>query len=751
MAALLFAVLSGCAAGDGKAHGAGDAPPPLVVATDPVTGQEIITTSKEAYGDPGFFSEAFQRETVFSGNTSARLTNTADAGQTGFVDTGDINAGPDVARGPDGNFFSEINQASPIIRPLESARIQGAAWQPRYASTPSVTLNYDGEELTQVIQNILGGILGQNFIIGESVQGRVTFKSNTRFTRAQLVQVLADILARNGYAMQYLNGVYQVGLPEELERLAQTRSRSGLGGDELTTIPIERGDPEAIASLLTALAPPSVQVASVPDTNKIVLRGDSTQFASVEDLVRTLIDTGVARQEVAILPLRQNDPTVVAEELNALYADRGISGVTIIPLSTRQGLLVAANTDAALDEVRRLARGLDVDRRDSVSLRVIQLTHGRATEVAEQIASVFGAGITSPRDTTEAANESAILAVAAERGSSSAAEATGIRAPSTFRGQDDAPAAAPAATQSRAAGDPTLPSGEGLSVVADPRNNAVLIRSTYKEFQRIRKVVKALDIPLAQVVIEATIVEVDISDELSYGVQTFLDGAGFSIRSSRGGTSASDPGGQGLAAIIRDTTGGGTDIQAVITALQSVTNVRVISSPYVTVVDGATSRLSVGDQIPFVTASQSSSSDGNVVVTQEIETVDVGVILDVTPTIRPDNSVLLDIAQTVSAARRENTAAGENPVISQRSVNSQVNVDSGFTVLLGGLISERTDTSEGGVPVLRKVPLLGGLFNQKSNLQSRSELLIMITPRVVRNSHGLSGLTEQIRWATSTD
>jgi general secretion pathway protein D len=190
---------------------------------------------------------------------------------------------------------------------------------------------------------------------------------------------------------------------------------------------------------------------------------------------------------------------------------------------------------------------------------------------------------------------------------------------------------------------------------------------------------------------------------------------------------------------------GDTTIQAVVTALQSVTNVRVISSPYLTVVDGATSRLNVGDQIPFVIASQTSQSGGQVTVTQEIETRDIGVILSVTPRISPNNAVLLEIEQEVSSARVAETVAGANPIVSQRRVQSQIVVQSGGTVLLGGLIQERTDTGESGVPVLRRIPGLGELFNRTDNTQARSELLILITPRVVRNANALDDLTRTLR------
>lgn len=737
---VLLCVLTACAAGP-----RGDAPPTaLVVAYDPVTGEEVITTAREAY-KPGLFSVEVRRETSFSGNSRARLTNHEDNEPSGFIDASSINRGAFPGSGPDDGFEGEIGRTEAVIEPLDSQPMEGAVWQPRYSDRPTVRLNYENEELTQVVQNILGGILGQNFIIGEGVIGTVTFRSNTRFARAQLVQILADILARQGYVMRYFNGIYYVATPQEIDQLTAARARTGLAGDEVRSIEVP-GDAAALASTLSLLVPPSIQIAGGGD-GQLLVRGDPSQFASLEQLVRTLVDTGVASQKVAIIPLRENDPVRVANELSRLYESRGIGGVTAIPLENRQGILVAANSDATLREVRGVVQALDVDRRDRSSLRVIQLTHSRAEDVATQIAQLFGAGVDVAAAAQTADNGSAVLQSAAALGSQSAAEASGVRAPTTIRANGGTGQAGTNGSATGAA--PADTSSAGISVVADNRNNAVLVRSTYAEFVRIQQVVRALDTPVAQVVIEATIVEVEINDELQLGVQAFLEGNGFSVRSSSGSGGVGDPGGSGFAATFSKSFGG-SDVSAVVAALQGVSDVRVISSPYVTVTDGSPASLSVGQQIPFTTTSQSSSNDGTVVVTQEIETRDVGVILNVTPRIRPDNSVLLDIAQTVSSVGQVTGAAGTNPTISQRSVASQVTIDSGRTVLLGGLIAERSDKSEGGVPVVRDIPVVGGLFRQRFDNQNRSEVLVMITPRVVRNGDALTNLTEQIRWAATS-
>ncbi|MEP3669770.1 MAG: type II and III secretion system protein, partial [Roseibium sp.] len=183
----------------------------------------------------------------------------------------------------------------------------------------------------------------------------------------------------------------------------------------------------------------------------------------------------------------------------------------------------------------------------------------------------------------------------------------------------------------------------------------------------------------------------------------------------------------------------------VLEALQTVTDLEIISSPYLTVLDGRAARLSVGDQIPYLVQSTNASETGTTTTTNEIEVRDVGIILQVTPNIRADNSVLLNVQQEVSSAQQ--TGAGEDltPVISQRTINSDIVVQSGKTVLLGGLIQSRSEKVTSGVPVISKVPVVGNLFKQTDDVLDRTELLVMITPRVVRRSLQLDSITRLLK------
>lgn len=718
------------------------------------TEKEVITTEQEG---SDFFSTENLRQTYFSGDIDARLALPNNRGPLGGLNAAALNT---PSRGGAASEFQiAISSDDIYVEPLRSQQIIGGQWQPQTSNSRTVSLSYNNEPLVDVARDILGGILGVNYILSENIEGNVTFRSEQRFSQAELLQVLSDIMARNGYLIQYFNTVYHIGPPEELNTLTGLRRSTSLDGDQTHVIELQTSAPENIAEITAALIPPGNTVSAVPDSNRLVVYGDPNQFRSIEDLVRSLVGNGGSQNILAIFPLRRSAPETVAEQMSAVYEARNLGDAIFLPLVQRQGILVVAGDQKTVNDARRIARALDSDTRDLPKLRVIPLSYLNAQDVAAQMAEVFGISTnTQPIQPPQGDEFSSDVIRAAVDAASSGQSARGttdnsgdsIPTPRFLRGSEDT-----ANTSQDNSGNEisatnaqeTTVIAAQVSIAADERNNALLVRSSFEDFKRISAAVAVLDVPLAQVVIEATIVEVALNDSLQYGVQLFLEQDGNLFRTSTG-EAAADPGGAGFTAVLTQPFEGGTNnVQAVLTALQSVSDVKVISSPYVTVVDGATSRLTVGDQIPFVTASQTSSSDGTVTVTQEVDTRDVGVILEVTPNIAPDNSVVLDITQEVSSAAVQATNADEtNPTVSTRSVQSQITVISGSTVLLGGLIQERSDISEDGVPVLRRIPVLGEAFKQRSDIQRRSELLVLITPRVIRNNTQLTQLTNQLKW-----
>ncbi len=654
-----------------------------------------------------------------------------------------LNEGDDkpVISGPDGNLADET----------------GVPGGRRFKPGEKVTLKFDNEPLSKVIERILGGILRVNYVAPPDIKGSVTFKTEKPIPADQVLMVLRDLLARNKLAIRHINNVYHIGTPDQLNELQSTSESSQLEDATTKVIQIPNGRAKEFARVISSLVPASTQVSAIEATNSIVVKGRPEDFDSVRSLIDTLVQTGVVDQRIAILPLREAAPEQVAEQIMKVYSAFGTTPVMVIPLESRQALLVAANSNATINNIRGLVRQLDVNLTEKMELRVIQLTNLNAKEVAEEMSKLFGgdvAAVQNPEDAAEATKSN--VAAAAKDLANQGVDAR-MGADQEAKTEEASSDPKDGVNYDPAAADPNAspnltsinPGSDGISIVANERSNSLLIRSSFKDFKRIKEVVSALDIPAGQVVIEATILEVTINDRLRYGVQMFLKSKGLSLRSAEL-VAPADPGNAGFTGVFSEKYGG-VNIGGVVDALKSVTTVKIVSSPYLTVTNNKEARLAVGDQIPYTTTSQTSNSGGAVTVTQEVDKRDTGIILKVTPQIRPDNSVTLEISQEVSTPREEATgdSKGTNPIISQRSIESQITVDSGATALLGGLIQDRMNKTKNGVPVLGDMPGLGVLFSQTNTTQSRTELVVLITPRVVRRSNQLEYLTEQLRWQTS--
>jgi general secretion pathway protein D len=296
-----------------------------------------------------------------------------------------------------------------------------------------------------------------------------------------------------------------------------------------------------------------------------------------------------------------------------------------------------------------------------------------------------------------------------------------------------------------------------VRVMADELNNSVLVWGTPAEYERIEAALKKLDLPPTQVLIEASIVEVTLNDTLRYGLQWAFSGdvgnKGYSGTGSVLGTSDT-PGSSGFADTggLAATLGSGFNytvknslgnIKAVLTALSGKTNVKVVASPTVMVLDNHTAGIMVGTQQPYSAGSTTSTTTGT---TFNIQYKDTGVILQVTPSVNSGNIVTMNVDQTVSALGGNVTVGNSsNPSFSQRQISSRVAVRSGESIVMGGLIQERSTNARSGIPILHDLPVVGNLFGQTSNVGDRTELLVVITPRVVRTDIDVRVVSDDLR------
>lgn len=284
------------------------------------------------------------------------------------------------------------------------------------------------------------------------------------------------------------------------------------------------------------------------------------------------------------------------------------------------------------------------------------------------------------------------------------------------------------------------PGSRGLRVAADDSRNALIVMGTRNEHEQIASLLSELDSSARQVLLEATIAEVTLNDELSVGTRWFFERGNWDFRFSDAASGAVGGRNPGFTAVFGV---GGADVA--LSALAGVTDVRVISAPTLMVLDNKEGVLQIGDQVPVATQSSTNSGSKDAPVVTQIDFRDTGIILRVRPRIGSGGRVLLDISQEVSDVKRTQSSGIDSPTISQRKIQTSVALGDGQTLALGGLVQESDNVSRSETPGLGKVPVVGNLFRSKGSLKARTELLILIRPRVVEDQQDAAQITAQWR------
>lgn len=284
-------------------------------------------------------------------------------------------------------------------------------------------------------------------------------------------------------------------------------------------------------------------------------------------------------------------------------------------------------------------------------------------------------------------------------------------------------------------------SSNDLRIRADSATNALLVYGTDEEFRKVKSLVSRLDILPDQVLIEALIAEVTLNDELRFGVQWFFDSR------TEGTLTFSDEGSGNISsrfpgfAYAFD----GNFFKTAINTLSAVTDIEIISSPQIITLDNQSATLQVGDQVPVITQSAVSIDNPNAPVVNSVQFRDTGILLTVTPRINDGQTVILDVSQEVSNAVPTVTSGIDAPTIQQRRFDSTVSVEDGNTLALGGLISSTKSQGNTGIPILKDIPMLGNAFSAKSDSRTRTELIIFLTPHIIRSGDDARQITADMK------
>ena len=614
------------------------------------------------------------------------------------------------------------------------------------------TFNFEGEPVHAVVKVILGDLLQQNYVIAPGVQGQVTLATPRPVNAAQALGLLEMVLGWNNARLVWMDGRYNV-LPTDQALAGNLSPRTGgvanARGYEVRAVPLQFISANEMKKVLEPYARPNAVVSTDPARNMIVLAGTRAELQNYLRTVEIFDVDWLSGMSVGVYPLLSAEADDVVGELEAIFGADGntpVSGMfRFMPLQGQNAVLVITPQPRYLNEAKTWIERLDAGGGEGARLYTYEVLYMKATDLAEQLSQVFGGGYSASGGSDAAGPPSLMPGL----------EPVQIRsintpAPDAADPGARAKAAEQAASASRGGrgGDGiAVGSSDDVSVSAVEESNALLVRATPGQWESIRRTIERLDTMPLQVHIEAQVVEVELSGKLKYGVNWFFEEAvaendlpsalGRDIWGDIAGSITGD-GGLGWTFL-------GRNAAAVISALDNQSNVRVLSTPSVVVRNTAEAKLDVGTKIPVNSTSFNpivgDGTGGNGTFTQ-VQYLDTGVILTVTPRISRDGTVFMEIDQEVSSPGDTADENGNLP-INKRSLVTEAAIQSGETVMLAGLIRDSSLKGSDGVPGLSRLPFVGALFGSKTEDTLRTEVIILVTPRVIRDPAEARRLTDE--------
>jgi general secretion pathway protein D len=658
---------------------------------------------------------------------------------------------------------TRLGTGSFINRDLASRGPAGAG------ATGEVTFNFEGESLHAVVKAILGDFLQENYVIAPGVQGTVTFSTAKPLRGDQALSILEMLLRWNNATAVWQDGRYTIlpvaqALPGNLTPRAG--AAGGARGYEVRVVPLQFISAVEMEKLIKPYAKPEGIINVDPARNMIVLAGTSAELANYMQTVEIFDVDWLAGMSVGTFRLEQAEAQKVVGELEKVFGEGSgtpLAGMfRFIALEGVNSIIVITPQPRYLSQVEEWIERLDAGGSQSGSrLYVYDVKNVKATDLAGTLGEVFGG---QPRQASSSQSGSVAPGLEPVRASTLGrgeqprfdnnapppVESGGTAM--AFSGSDtqgDGKGGIASGPVVDAAGGIALGAEENVRVSAVEENNQLLVKATSQQWESIRRVIERLDQIPMQVHIEARVVDVTLNDRLNYGVNWFVENAITTDGGLRGIATSRNSFSSQQASIVGGATNwnfiAGRSIQGIMALLDSVTRTEVLSAPSVMVLNNKSATMNVGVQIPIQSVSIGGLPGTGVGTgttqnsfTQFLQT---GVTLTVTPRVNPGGLVFMEIEQEDSSAAE--APAGTNPPINNKTLSTEVAVQSGETLILGGLIKQSDRNGKTGLPFISRIPILGALFGQHTTASDRQELIVLITPRVVSNPSEARRVTDE--------
>ncbi len=616
-----------------------------------------------------------------------------------------------------------------------------------------IVLNVENGDIREIVRNLLGDALGEGFIIDPAVTGTVTVRTAKGLKRSDIVPTL-EMLLRSVRAVLVKDGNYWRVLPEGGVNLGTVPPRVTLrpgAGTSVVILPVKHIGAKELEKVITPFAKaPSTAAIRVDELrNLLFLSGTEAEIRNMLEIAEMFDVNILAGMSFLLFPLESSDVKGVAADWEKIFPATAnpFSGLLrIVPIERMNAILLISPQREMIVEARqwleRLDKGTDAGGGARLYVYFVQFGQAEKLQVILQQAITGRANPATPQATV-APGQTAFNLIAPV---------------SPFPGQ---PIFTPGNTQPNPANPPvrpltTTPVGaaansqaiglaRNATVIADKDRNALLIVGTPSEYAAIESAIKKLDTPPKQVAIEVQIAQIQLTGDLSFGLSGLFSGK----PDSPVNRLTSENGIGSIAAATSTSAGGlfnytwtGAVARAALNTLQSAKQVRTIASPTLITLDNQVATFSSGQSISVVTGTTTTPSTTGVVNQNTTQYIPTGVKLNVTPRVSGTN-VFLQIQQSISSSSP--SASGGNPDIDDKSVSTTVMVPSGDTILMGGFIQDKGGNGTNGLPFISTIPVLGGLFGNQNWNADRTELVMLITPRIMVSVEETRSVVDELR------
>lgn len=612
------------------------------------------------------------------------------------------------------------------------------------------SLNFEALDVREVAKVILGDYLKESYTVHPAVAGTVTFRTVKPIAMKDLLPTLEMLLRQNGAAVVREENIYKI-LPVAAVRGSVSPQLGGSNlplpqGFGVVVVPLKYVGAQEMLRLLEPFAPENT-VRIDPIRNLVIFAGNQRELKHLIDTVEMFDVDWLAGYSLGIFPIKSADVKAIVGDLDKVFgagAASPLAGIVrVIPIERMNALVVVTTQPRYLEMARTWIERIDQIGTTSGGTRffVYQVRNGKAENLAQLIGDLF-----STRRTTTTAPSLA-----------PGARPTEIRSAPFGQTTPPGQTTTTTVTPSPASATFQLPGGvtggttaNEVRVIADKDTNSLLILATPGDYEVITNALRQLDVVRRQVLVEVLLAEVTLTDELRFGIDWFirtrnntsgtLNFGGLPTTGGLPSRTGTVPPFTGLQLINLT----GNEVRAVLNTFGTEGKTRILASPQIMVLDNEKAEIKVGDRISVQTQSQTGVSTGTGVL-NSFQYLETGILLAVTPRINSGGMVTLEINQEVSQPGSPGTAANPNPDVSTRNAKTSVVVANGESIVLGGLIRENTLRDSSGLPLISKIPVLGALFGQQGLKNDRTELILMVTPRIVSDPYQARDATEELR------